>query len=171
MVRYSIMSLLLLLSSLIAVSLSSYAQGGQAEINTLKGLKGIGVSIGDIDPDATADGLNTSKLLTEVTKKLKESGINVYTDVELPTIAGQPILLVNINTSKQPGPIYIFSLTLDLNQIVLLSRNNGLTAVSPTWSVLTTGGALPEDLMKNVQAALSPMLDSFIADYNKANTK
>jgi hypothetical protein len=79
------------------------------------------------------------------------------------------MLLVNVNTSKQPGPIYIFSVTLDLNQIVLLSRNNGLTAVSPTWTVLTTGGAVPEDLMKNVQAALNPMLDSFIADYKKAN--
>jgi len=171
MVRYSIISLLLLLGSVFVVPFLSYAQGDQAQVNTLKGLKGIGVSIGDIDPDATADGLNSPKLLSEVTKKLKKSGIKVFTEVELPTIAGQPMLLVNVNTSKQPGPIYIFSLTLDLNQIVLLSRNNGLTAVSPTWTVLTTGGALPEDLMKNVQAALNPMLDSFIADYKKANPK
>lgn len=169
MVRYSMVSLLLLLGYIFAVPNLSHAQGDQVQVNTLKGLKGIGVSIGDIDPDATADGLNTSKLLTEVKQKLKKAGIKVYTDVELPTIPGQPILLVNVNTSKQPGPIYIFSVTLDLNQIVLLSRNKGLTAVSPTWTVLTTGGAVPEDLMKNVQAALNPMLDSFIADYKKAN--
>ncbi|MEX0998772.1 MAG: hypothetical protein WD000_02260, partial [Thermodesulfobacteriota bacterium] len=72
---------------------------------------------------------------------------------------------------KQHGPIYLFTATLDFTQIVLLERNPGLTAVSPTWTVLTTGGALPEDLQTNVQAALDPMLDSFITDYRKANPK
>ena len=35
----------------------------------------------------------------------------------------------------------------------------------------TTGGAIPEDLMKNVQAALDPMLENFISDFKKANPK
>ena len=149
----------------------SFSQSHQAEINTLKGLKGIGVSVGNIDTDAVADGLSKTKLLTSITEKLKSSDIKVFTDLELRTIGGQPRLVLNVNTVKQPGPIYIFTLTLDFNQIVLLERNNGLTAVSPTWSVLTTGGTLPEDLSASVQTALDPMVDSFISDFQKANPK
>jgi len=149
----------------------SFSQSDQAEINTLKGLKGIGVSVGNIDTDAAADGLSKTKLLTYLTEKLKKSDIKVFADLELRTIGGQPRLVLNVNTVKQPGPIYIFTVTLDFNQIVLLERNSGLTAVSPTWSVLTTGGTLPEDLSASVQAALDPMVDSFISDFQKANPK
>ena len=73
-------------------------------------------------------------------------------------------MVVNINTAKQPGPIYIFTTTLDFNQMVVRKRNRALTAASPTWTVLTTGGELDEDLHKNVEFSLKPMVDNFIAD-------
>lgn len=151
------------------ISHDSFSQGNQAEINTLKGIKGIGVSVEDIDADAVAEGLNKDKLLQLITQKLKKSGVKVLTDLELRTVSGQPKLVLNVNSIKQPGPIYIFTTTLDLTQIVLLERNKGLTAVSPTWTVLTTGGSLPEDLAATVQASIDPMLESFITDYKKAN--
>jgi hypothetical protein len=154
MFRYTIMAVLVLFVSSLMISTYSFSQGDQAEMNTLKGLKGIGVSVEDIDADAAADGLNKQKLLTVITQKLKKSGVKVLTDQEVGTISGQPKLVLSINSTKQPGPIYLFTATLDLTQIVLLERNPGLTAVSPTWTVLTTGGALPEDLPANVQAAL-----------------
>lgn len=169
MFRYSIIAVLVFSISLLMISYDSFSQGNQAEINTLKGIKGIGVSVEDIDADAVAEGLNKDKLLQLVTQKLKKSGVKVLTDLELRTVSGQPKLVLNINSIKQPGPIYIFTTTLDLTQIVLLERNKGLTAVSPTWTVLTTGGSLPEDLASNVQASIEPMVDSFIADYKKAN--
>lgn len=155
--------------SLLIIPHDSFSQGNQAEINTLKGIKGIGLSVEDIDADAAADGLSKDKLLKVITQKLKKSGIKVFTDLELRTISGQPQLVLNINSIKQPGPIYIFTTTLDLTQIVLLERNKGLTAVSPTWTVLTTGGSLPEDLAATVDASIDPMLESFITDYKKAN--
>lgn len=153
------------------ISNYSYSQGNSAEINTLKGLKtiGIGVGVEEIDADAAADGLDKKRLVKMVTQQLKKSGIKVLTDLELGSVKGQPMLLVNINTVKQPGPIYIYTTSLDLNQIVILDRNRRLTAVSPTWTVLITGGALPEDLYKSVEASLKPMLDSFISDYKMAN--
>ncbi len=169
MFRYSIIVVLVLSISLLMISPDSFSQGDQAEINTLKGIKGIGVSVEDIDADAVAEGLNKDKLLQLITQKLKKSGVKVLTDLELRTVSGQPKLVLNINSIKQPGPIYIFTTTLDLTQIVLLERNKGLTSVSPTWTVLTTGGSLPEDLAATVQASIDPMLDSFITDYKKAN--
>ncbi len=169
MFRYSIIVVLVLSISLLMISPDSFSQGDQAEINTLKGIKGIGVSVEDIDADAVAEGLNKDKLLQLITQKLKKSGVKVLTDLELRTVSGQPKLVLNINSIKQPGPIYIFTTTLDLTQIVLLERNKGLTSVSPTWTVLTTGGSLPEDLAATVQASVDPMLESFITDYKKAN--
>ena len=170
MYRISI-GLLVLIIMTFMVSNYSFSQGNSAEINTLKGLKstGIGVSVEQIDADAQADGLDKSKLLKTVTQKLKKSGIKVVSDNELSAIKGQPKLVVSINTVKQPGPIYIFTTAVDLNQIVVLDRNRGLTSISPTWTVLTTGGSLPEDLYNNVEASLVPMLDSFITDFKKAN--
>jgi len=171
MFRYAIIMVLALFISVLMISTSSFSQSDQAGINTLKGLKGIGVSVEDVDADAEADGLNKDKLLELITQKLKKSGVKVLTDPELRSISGQPKLVLNINSIKQPGPIYIFTATMDLTQIVLLERNQGLTAVSPTWTVLTTGGSLPEDLSTNVQASIGPMIDSFISDYKRANPK
>jgi len=167
--RYSIIAVLVFSISLLMISHASFSQSNQAEINTLKGIKGIGVSVEDIDADAVAEGLNKDKLLQLITQKLKKSGVKVLTDLELRTVSGQPKLVLNINSIKQHGPIYIFTTTLDLTQIVLLERNKGLTSVSPTWTVLTTGGSLPEDLAATVQASVDPMLESFITDYKKAN--
>ena len=141
----------------------------ESEVNTLKGLQGVGVAVEDIGADAVTDGLDKAKLLASVIQKLKTAKIKVYTDIELPTVSGQPTLVVNINTVKHPGPIYIFTAALDLDQIVILERNKGLTAVSPTWSVLTTGGSVPGNLIEDVLSFIDPMVDSFIADYKKAN--
>ncbi len=171
MFRLTIRTVLVLVFTCLMISTNSFSQGDQAETNTLKGLKGIGVGVEDIDADAVADGLKKQYLVKIITQNLKKSGVKVLTDQEVGTIAGQPKLVLSINSTKQPGPIYIFTATLDFNQVVMLQRSPGLTAVSPTWTVLTTGGALPEDLSTSVQAALDPMLDSFIADYRKANPK
>ena len=171
MSRYSLNIVLITALSILFNHGYAFSQDAASDMNTLKGLKGIGVTVGDIDADAAADGLDKDRIVTAVTRKLKKAGIKVFTDLELRTVSGQPQLVVNINAVKQPGPIYIFTAALDLNQIVLLERNQGLTAVSPTWSVLTTGGSLPEDLSANVEASLNPMLDSFVSDYKKANPK
>ncbi|MGB2692074.1 MAG: hypothetical protein WBB48_06850 [Thermodesulfobacteriota bacterium] len=171
MFRLAITTVLVLVFTSLMISTTSFSQGDQAEMNTLKGLKGIGVGVEDIDADAVADGLKKQDLVKIITQKLKKSGVKVLTEQEVGTIVGQPRLVLNINSTKQPGPIYIFTATLDFNQVVVLQRSPGLTAVSPTWTVLTTGGALPEDLSSSVQAALDPMLESFIADYKKANPK
>jgi len=171
MYRYSLNIVLIAALSILFNHGYALSQDAASDMNTLKGLKGIGVSVGDIDADAAADGLDKDRIAAAIARKLKKAGIKVFTDLELRTVSGQPQLVVNINTLKQPGPIYIFTAALDLNQIVVLERNQGLTAVSPTWSVLTTGGSLPEDLSANVQASLNPMLDSFISDYKKANPK
>lgn len=165
------MSLFVLALTVFMFSNYSFSQGDSSEINTLKGLKSIGIGVGveEIDSDAAADGLDKQKLVKMVTHKLKKSGIKVLTDADLGKTRGQPRLVVNINTVKQPGPIYIYTTALDLTQVVVLDRNRALSAISPTWTVLTTGGALPEDLHNSTEASLGPMLDSFITDFKKAN--
>ena len=170
MFRFSI-ALLVLVLSVLMISNYSFSQGNSAELNTLKGLKSVGIGVGveQVDTDAAAAGLDTSKLRKMITQKLKKSGIKVLTDQEVGAVKGQSMLFVNLNTVKQPGPIFIYTTALDLTQVVVLDRNRALTSISPTWTVLTTGGALPEDLYKSVEASLEPMLDSFIIDFKKAN--
>jgi hypothetical protein len=70
------MTVLVLFVSSLMISTYSFSQDDQAEMNTLKGLKGIGVSVEDIDADAAADGLNNKKLLSAITQKLKKPGIS-----------------------------------------------------------------------------------------------
>jgi len=171
MYKYYLVVVLAIVASVFLNPGYSLSQSAESEVNTLKGLQGVGVAVEDIDAEAVTDGLDKAKLLAAVTQKLKKAKIKVYTDMELPTVSGQPTLVVNINTVKHPGPIYIFTAALDFNQIVILKRNKGLTAVSPTWSVLTTGGSVPEDLIDKVQSFIDPMVDSFIADYKRANPK
>ncbi|MEM7008607.1 MAG: hypothetical protein AAF462_05660 [Thermodesulfobacteriota bacterium] len=169
--RLFVIPVLLFISAVLAIPNNSFSQASPAELATLQGLnqKGIGVRVENVDADAAADGLDVKKLEKIITQKIKKAGVKVITNQEVNTLPGQPRLVLNINTVKQPGPIYIYTTSLDVYQIVILARNNSLSAVSPTWSVLTTGGALPEDLHKSVEASLAPLLDSFIRDYKVAN--
>lgn len=107
MFRLAITTVLVLVFISLMISTSSFSQGDQAEMNTLKGLKAIGVGVEDIDADAVADGLKKQNLVKIITQKLKKSGVKVLTHQEVGTIVGQPRLVLTINSTKQPGPIYI----------------------------------------------------------------
>ncbi len=139
------------------------------EIESMRGLGGIGVEIDEIDPEAVNDGLNGDKLLVTVTQALKGAGIKVVAKNELSAVKGTPSLFVNINTIKHSGGVYSFTVNIGLGQLVTLARDPGIKVIAPTWSVLGTGASLPEDLSTDVEKYVKLLVDRFVEDYKAVN--
>src|SRR2546425_3316356 len=75
---------------------------------TLRGLKGVGVVVERVSPDAERDGLTQSQLQTDVELRLRKAGIPALTQEECRATPGHPFLYVNVNTHRD-GFKYAFA--------------------------------------------------------------
>ena len=148
---------------------SVYSQQGIPETESLKGLGGIGVMIDDIDPVAVKDGLDADQLKSSVTEGLRNGGIKILDPTEMKSTSGQPRIVVYINTIKHSGGVYSFTVSVSLDQIVLLERNQQIKEIVPTWSVLGTGASLPEDLNEDINVYVKQLVGQFVKDYKQVN--
>lgn len=148
---------------------SVYSQQGIPETESLKGLGGIGVMIDDIDPVAVKDGLDADQLKSSVTEALRNGGIKILDPTEMKSTSGQPRIAVYINTIKHSGGVYSFTVSVSLDQIVLLERNQQIKEIVPTWSVLGTGASLPEDLNEDINVYVKQLVGQFVKDYKQVN--
>src|SRR6185503_215890 len=95
------------------------AAGDPQERESLRGLSGLGVVIGEINPDAQADGLSQEAIRTAVELILRSSGIQVLTQPELLKPPVRPYLYVQITTINS-GSLYSVGLNEILYQEVSL---------------------------------------------------
>lgn len=162
--------LLMLISTAIPFT-KSYSQGSVEEILSIKGIEGVGVRVDEIDPEAAADGLNGDKLSSAVSNALKKAGIKVLSAAESASAPGKPVLFVSVNTIKHTGDVYSFTVSLRLEQLVTLVRDQSIKMIAPTWSVLGTGASIPEGLGPDVEKYVGLMVQKFIEDFKQANSK
>ncbi len=161
-------ALLFVLIGLAAVD-TAYSQTVGSRSQTLAGIEGIAVSGDDVSPEAMKDGLNKSGLVTQTIQDLKNAGVKVLTDQQLNSAPGRPTLIISVNTLKHAGGVYSYTVSLSLDQIVMLERNPAIRGAAPTWFVLATGACLPEELNADVTAYVKQLVDQFITDYKLAN--
>ena len=149
----------------------AYSQDKVSETSSLKGIAAIGVVVDDVDRDAVNDGLNKPEIATAVIQQLKRGGVKVVTGNELASVPGQPRLVVYINTIKHSGGVYSFTVSLSLDQMMILQRDASMSMIAPSWSLLGTGASLPEDLNGDINEYTKLLVDQFIKDYNSANKR
>jgi hypothetical protein len=169
MIWKNVLIFILLFVPVVITVTDSYSQDEVAETESMRGVDGVGIRIDEIDPKAAADGLNRDKILSAVSDELKKAGIKVLSSNETAQAKGKPTLYVSINTIKHPGDVYSFTVSVSLDQLVTLVRNQKRQLMSPTWSVLGTGASIPENLGSDAEKYVLLMVQKFIDDFKEAN--
>ena len=134
---------------------------------TLQGIKGVFVSINNIEPEIENDGLAKSLIQTDVELKLRLSGLKVLSDKELLKTPGMPMLKVYPQVFKSSQKFYVYKINVELFQFVYLQRN-GQGILAPTWSLDCLGISPDVGYIRN---KTKDYVDKFINAWLSVNPK
>jgi len=147
------------------------------ERETLRGLKGVFVLIEYLKEDVAKAGLTDTILQTGVELKLRKAGIRVLTEDEWFLTQGRPYLYVRVRTILIKGiqiwgthqhSGFIYGVTVQFNQDVILSRNRSISSSAGTWGNSWIGTVIH---LRNVRVVISDLVDKFMNDYLAVNPK
>ncbi len=169
---------IVLYSLVIGLSLGAkaYAQHNSEETRTsLRGLKGVYVSIHFDAPPEAKYGLTEKDLLDQIDLRLNISGISVLTKDEWFDSEGRPYLYVNVvgtnalrNGKKSDLIFYTFS--MELMQRVKLERTPYLPCDACTWSQ-GYSAIVPKEDLRTITVRVGDLASEFAQAVKNANTK
>lgn len=150
---------------------ASAATAGDDEFSrrSLKGLAGVYVMVEPLGAEAERNGLNKTSVQTDAELKLRQAGITVLTQAESHKTPGSPALYINVNIFG--GPLYAFSIGMELYQDVRLDRDPSTWIPgATTWSV-TAVGIVSRENFRNIRDYIKDRVDEFINAYLSVNPK
>jgi hypothetical protein len=136
--------------------------------DTLHGLKGVMVFIEDIDSDVENHGLTKNVLKKEVESRLRQADVPVLTVGEAFNTPGKPYLYLNLTTHNTGLNLYSYSVRIEFNQDVFLSREPSIRTSVTTW-IANMGGIVGARTLPAVTEDVCGLTDKFIHDYVSAN--
>ena len=146
------------------------AEQGPGDRETLRGIKHIGIQIGEISPSAKAKGIERKYLRRNIALKLQSKGIAVVNDDQLESNREIPYLLVTLLLSYSE-PIYSYVVMLGLNEKVHLARDPKMTPnAMPWWRIIKGQYFGTPGLLKEIDKTLIQLLDEFCNDYLSVNS-
>jgi hypothetical protein len=133
----------------------------------LVGLKGVGVDVAKISPEAERLGLTAAQVKTDVELRLRKARVRVLTEKERLETPGNPFfhLVVTAGVSQDSASI-AFSIGVELVEWVTLARG------FETWGAIWRKGAAGRGGINNIgdiRGAVGDKVDEFINDYLAAN--
>jgi hypothetical protein len=134
---------------------------------SLAGIRGIGVVVEDLAPDAVQEGFTAQLVQADVEQKLRAAGIKVLNEEELVKASGMPYLYINIFTFKD-DELYAYHITLELRQMVSLARKPGIKLSASTWKA-RAGGTVGIRKVVELRAFVKDAADQFIGVWKAAN--
>jgi hypothetical protein len=150
---------------LLPVPASSLKFAGQEK--ALAGLKGVGVEVMPLMPEAERLGLTTRQIKTDVELRLRKAGVRVLTSEEVIETKGQPRLFVTLVTSISSG-LCAYMIEVQLGEVAALARGDAVYAT--IWLTNGVGTFLTKDIRK-IRDYVGDCVDEFINDYLAANPK
>ena len=161
----TLMVLFLLITS------SVYGQTSESNIESLRGLKGVGVMVKDLISDIEKDGLRKENIQTDVELKLRLAGIKVLTQEEQFNEPGIPCLGVSVDSFIRDGSnIYAVNISIEFLQKVYLGRDLKIVTVGITWSK-SFMGTVGASNVNDIRDSVKDKVDEFINDYLSVNPK
>jgi hypothetical protein len=133
----------------------------------LGGLKGMGVMVEDMRPEAERLGLTRNQIQTDVELRLRKAGVRVLTEKEKDETPGMPYLYVNVNTMFDSASC-VFSITVELSEWVTLAR--GFKTSGRIWQSSSVG-IVGINKLSQIRVSVGELVDKFINDYLAANPK
>jgi hypothetical protein len=165
-----------LISGVIAVItslyISSFAFASDPRYNraSLRGFKGVYVSVEKLAPEIEANGLKGDRIQKDVVSKLRKVGIKTLSKEEWLRLNGSPsisvsILILKLRETKE----YIYSTNTAFKQDVHSVREPMMILGASTWSARGRIG-ITSDLDK-IRTSVTKQVDEFITAYKSVNPK
>jgi hypothetical protein len=140
----------------------------------LRGLKGVGVVVEELTPDAKRGGLVEERLQTDMEGRLREAGIPVLSGIDLRSTPGEPYLSITVAALQGKGhlaPLFVCSAKVELKQDVTLMRDDSLNISAATWVLSGVSMIGVSRFREGVHRRVAEHVDRFIRDYLAANPK
>jgi len=155
--------------AVVVILLPGLSHALNLEKEALVGLKGVKVTIEQMNPQAERLGLTRDQIKTDVELRLRKAGIRVLTNGEWLKVSRKTALYVNLYTFFHHDlPIVAFSIDVRLMELVTLAM--GFRTVGSVWSIGGVGCSGIDHIAK-LQENLGDAVDKFINDYLAANPK
>lgn len=169
-VRFLLLPLMLVILYIATASIATAQRSLGRE--TLRGLRGVKVSIDNFVPEAEKEGLSKSQLQVDVELRLRKAGIRVLTEEEWLKTPGMPALYVLVTTHENKIGVHAFSIRVKLRQEVKLVRQpNFRTVLAGTYETNGYVGTVGSSNLRNLREAVADEVDVFINDYLAENPK
>jgi len=166
-IKYAAVVLLIIAALLAGISSAAAKEGDKQGGAALSGLKGVGVVVEDLAPDAVQEGFNAQLIQADVEQKLRDGGVRILTEQELMKAPGMPYLCFKIFTFKD-DELYAYHITLELKQMVSLVRKPRISLSSTTWKA-SAGGTVGVKKISELRAFVTEKADQFVSAWKAAN--
>lgn len=153
---------------LTATAAPSFGQVISPQVRSLRGLKGICVSVDKMPPALAAAGISEKAVRADIEGRLKHAGIAV---VPAEAFTGDRNLgKLAFHVAVMPAAALLaYFVNVDLYQNMELCRGEApVETEGATWQK-TNGGLVGTAMADLVRAAMTERADSFISDYAEAN--
>lgn len=137
---------------------------------SLAGIDRVSVFVEGLTEHTKKAGLRSERIQTELVKRLKELGITVVSKDEAASLAGSPVVYVNISAFKiERAPEYVYRVEVGLLQQVTLVRDRQIRIMSITWNKGQLGYCQSRTFVKSVRETVGYLMDGFSEDYKATN--
>ncbi len=153
----------------LACAVPGWAQTGRNSRETLRGIKGVGLVVNGLSPEAEKDGLDRDVLQVDIEERLRQGGLKVFSRAEGARAPGQPHLLVRVIDQKRSDmELYSISIAVYLVQTVRLSRDSKMVCPAETWD-LTGVVSVGAKELAGVRRLVLEYVDMFVVAWREAN--
>jgi len=136
---------------------------------SLRGLQGIGLLIGEVEPEIERGGFTKKQLQAETERRLRQAGIAVLSSQEAQQIPGAPFLVVSVSTLRHSAGLYAYSIDVRVYQAATLVRDATPVSV-PTWSIASIGMVGATQLQALFKSS-GAKVEQFIRAYRAVNPR
>ena len=148
-----------------------HAEEGPTDREALRGIKRIGVQIGEIPSTAKAVGIERKYFRRNIALKLRSKGITVVDKDELESKREEiPYLLVTLLLSYSE-PTYSYVVMLGLHEKVHLARDPQMTSnAMPWWRIMKGDHSGKGGLLEEIDKTVVQLIEEFCKDYLAVNS-
>ena len=163
----------IVLSTLTAVIIVLPCAHAGSEIETMRGIKGINVSIDTRISERVNVSFNKEMIKTYVESLLKDKGIPLLSEEAFFATHGSARLRLNVQIAEhtKDNTICAYNIEVELRQNVLLERNRKISFSSPTWEEQVTGIVFRDFVEETVKDSAKSLMGRFLDAYSTANPK
>ena len=133
-------------------------------------LPGVYVEVGLVSEEAAQDGFHRDSVRAVMIQKLNDARIRVLTEEEWQVTLRSPTLHVRINLLRASPYLYLYSVELELRQLVVM-MGDSQPVFAPTWRSGQSLGSVRASAINSITSLILAGTDRFISAHAVANRR